>query len=87
MFITLKRHYKIIEQYEKRITDLLDRLMSRNFSEYEIAKKVKLPSTDEELEALSRTDEIEYEIEKKRNNDMEALKKKEAAIIKEMKNA
>lgn len=84
MFITLKHHYQIVEKYEKRISDLLDRLMSRNFSEYEVAKKVKIPSTDEELESLSRSDEVEYEIEQKRLNDMKALQGKADTLKQEM---
>lgn len=84
MFITLKHHYKVIEKYEKWIDDLLNRLMSRNLSEYEVAKKVKLPTTDEELEVLSRTDEMEYEIEQKRLNDMKALEEKAKGIKQEM---
>lgn len=84
MFITLKHHYQIVEKYEKRISDLLDRLMSRNFSEYEVAKKVKIPSTDEELESLSRTDEVEYEIEQNRFNSMEALQKKADTLKQEI---
>ena len=84
MFITLKKHYQIIEKYEKRIDDLLNRLMSRNFSEYEIAKKVKIPSTDEELESVARTDEIEYEIEQKRLNDVKSLQEKAEGLKVEM---
>lgn len=84
MFITLKHHYKVIEKYEQRIDDLLNRLMSRNVSEYEVAKKVKIPSTEEELESLSRTDEIEYEIEQKRLNDMKELQGKADKIKEEM---
>lgn len=76
MFITLKHHYKIVEKYEKRIDDLLNRLMSRSFSEYEVAKKVKIPTTEEELDTVSRSDEIEYAIEQKRLNDMSALEDK-----------
>ena len=84
MFITLKKHYQIIEKYEKRIDDLLNRLMSRNFSEYEIAKKVKIPSTDEELESVARTDDIEYEIEQKRINDVKSLQEKAERLKAEM---
>ena len=84
MFITLKKHYQIIEKYEKRIDDLLNRLMSRNFSEYEIAKKVKIPSTDEVLESVARTDEIEYEIEQKRLNDVKSLQEKAERLKAEM---
>ena len=84
MFITLKHHYKIVEKYEKRIDDLLNRLMSRNVSEYEVAKKVKVPTTDEELESLSRTDEIEYEIEQKRLHDVKELQGKAKKLKEEM---
>ena len=84
MWITRKEYNRIIERYEKRIDDLLNRLMSRNVSEYEVAKKVKIPTTDEELESLSRTDEIEYEIEQKRLNDMKALQGKADKLKEEM---
>ncbi len=84
MFITRKEYNRIIERYEKRIDDLLNRLMSRNLSEYEVAKKVKIPSTDEELESLSRTDEIEWEIEQKRLNDMKELQGKSDKIKEKM---
>jgi len=66
MWISRKEYNKVIERYERRIDDLLNRLMSRNVSEYEVAKQVKIPTTDKELENLSRSDEIEYEIEQKR---------------------
>jgi len=70
MFITLRHHYKIVERYEKRIDDLLNRLMSNNFSEYKFTKEAK-PTTLEE--PISRSDEDEYKIEQDRLNDLKEL--------------
>ena len=85
MFITLKKHYQIIEKYEKRIDDLLNRIMSHNFSEYKFVKETKIPAvSNEDMEILSRTDEDEYAIEQKRLNDMKELEEKAEKIKEEI---
>ena len=77
MFITLKYHYQIIEKYEKRIDELLNRIMSANFSEYKFVKDTKVAQDIEELpEPTSRTDEEEYEIEQARLKDITELEDK-----------
>ena len=85
MFITLKKHYQIIEKYEKRIDDLLDRVMSANFSEYKFVKETKIPAvSNEDMEILSRTDEDEYLIEQKRLNDLKELEDRADKIKEEI---
>lgn len=89
MWISRRNYNKTIDRYEKRIDDLLNRLMSNNFSEYKFVKGVPIEDQlREELkevpEPLSRTDEDEYLIEQKRLNDMKELEGRAEVLKQEM---
>lgn len=86
MFITLKKHYQIIERYEKRIDDLLNRVMSANFSEYKFVKDTKVPQAQELPEPVSRTDEEEYALEQARLKEVSLLQGKADKILQELHN-
>lgn len=83
MFITRKRYNEIINKYEKRIDDLLNRLMSTNYSEYKFVKAV--PEKPKDIpEPSSRSDADEYKIEQDRLNSLKELNKKAEGIKTEM---
>lgn len=77
MWINRKEYNKIIDRYENRISDLLNRLMSKNYKEYTYVK----PTAEELPEPTSRTDQDEYEIEQKRLNDIKELEEQSEKIL------
>ena len=88
MWISRKELNRIKDRYEKRRDDLLNRLMSINFSEYKFTKEApKITNKDlDNLESLSRSDQEEYEIEQKRLTDLKELEGKTDHLKVEMYN-
>ena len=80
MWISRRDYNNLIIRYEKRIDDLLNRLMSKNYSEYNYVK----PLPEELPEPSSRTDEDEFNIEQARLNDLKELEKHADSLKDEM---